>query len=1003
MKSNTIYPPMSEREISGAAISREAATQGMVLLKNINGVLPLKGRGKIALFGNGAARTIRGGTGSGDPFNGGLSGGGDQDVDQSLRYHINILNAMETEGFEIVNREQQMAWARCYDLAKREMKDQVMSVFAFPEEPLTTEKLEEYAKETETAICVISRNSGEGNDRFMKKEVSIGDKKYEIGDYRLSAVEMDNLKKLRSAFSSLVLVLNVPGSISVQDLEAACADAILLMGQAGQEGGAAVTDILTGKATPSGKLTATWAKKYEDYPTAGNFLQDFNKAVYTEGIYVGYRYFDTFGVTPAYEFGYGKSYTTFDIAVDSVTADADKVTVTAKVTNTGDKYSGKEVVEVYFSAPSGDLEKPYQELAAYGKTDELAPGESQTLTISYNTTEMSSYSEEKAAYIMEAGDYVVRVGNSSRNTKAAAVISLDETAVTEQLSNQLTPDKEITELSNKDATPYTYDGEADEIAAATAISLAATDIKTVDNPSAYDDETVTAYVSDTTETEYLAENLGYTPTSKYHGEYKEKVQNLEGDFSQNTLKDVYDGTITMEEFVSGLTVSQMADIVIGGNKLPSASGQSAGAASANVDDVSDGTMIGAQANSVQGAAGETAGIYIESKKIPNIVLADGPAGLRITQEYEGEDGQEYYQFCTAWPIGTLLAQTWDPDVVKEVGTAFGEELKEYGVTVLLAPGMNIHKNALCGRNFEYYSEDPYVTGTIAIAETEGVQSNPGIGVCIKHFAANNQEDNRNAVNNTISERAFREIYLKGFEMAVKGAQPMSIMSSYNLNNSVPAADDYDLLTDITRGEWGFDGMIMTDWGGGQSTPSISMHAGNDLIMPGSSVEDITIRGFSDEEPTFGEDDIYPEVTVAESWGGLRATTKWGEFVLDAAGDVTIEKTVDTSAYEEAVRDSVNADGEQESVKISDLISNLGDAVTVTDNGDGTTTIVYTGSYKENNITLGDLQKSTINILNLVMQSNQFADLFDDVESLPYTEAHSDNLVTYVTNEKSDIE
>ena len=240
-------------------------------------------------------------------------------------------------------------------------------------------------------------------------------------------------------------------------------------------------------------------------------------------------------------------------------------------------------------------------------------------------------------------------------------------------------------------------------------------------------------------------------------------------------------------------------------------------------------------------------------------------------------------------------------------------------------------------------------------------------------------------------------------MAVKGAQPMSIMSSYNLNNSVPAADDYDLLTDITRGEWGFDGMIMTDWGGGQSTPSISMHAGNDLIMPGSSVEDITIRGFSDEEPTFGEDDIYPEVTVAESWGGLRATTKWGEFVLDAAGDVTIEKTVDTSAYEEAVRDSVNADGEQESVKVSDLISNLGDAVTVTDNGDGTTTIVYTGSYKENNITLGDLQKSTINILNLVMQSNQFADLFDDVESLPYTEAHSDNLVTYVTNEKSDIE
>ena len=917
----------SDRETKNAQISMTAATQGMVLLENNNDVLPIAVDGNIALYGGGAVKTVKGGTGSGD-------------VNQ--RYTVSVWEGLKNAGYNITSSDWLNSFEEAYDKGESEFEGGFWDTFSMPDPELTDEEVAAgQADGTDTAIYVISRNSGEGADRTETE-----------GDYYLTENEK------------------------------------------------------TGEVTPSGKLTDTWPAAYSDYPSAENFgANDGNvdQEDYTDGIYVGYRYFDTFGVTPAYEFGYGKSYTTFDIAVDSVTADADKVTVTAKVTNTGDKYSGKEVVEVYFSAPSGDLEKPYQELAAYGKTDELAPGESQTLTISYNTTEMSSYSEEKAAYIMEAGDYVVRVGNSSRNTKAAAVISLDETAVTEQLSNQLAQDKEITELSNKDATPYTYDGEADEIAAATAISLAAADIRTVDNSSEYEDETVTAYVSDTTETEYLAENLGYTPTSKYHGEYKEEVKNLEGDFSQNTLKDVYDGTITMEEFVSGLTVSQMADIVIGGNKLPSASGQSAGAASANVDDVSDGTMIGAQANSVQGAAGETAGIYIESKKIPNVVLADGPAGLRITQEYEGEDGQEYYQFCTAWPIGTLLAQTWDPDVIKEVGTAFGEELKEFGVTVLLAPGMNIHRNALCGRNFEYYSEDPYLTGTVAIAETEGVQSNPGVGVCIKHFAANNQEDNRNAVNNTISERALREIYLKGFEMAVKGAQPMSIMSSYNLNNSVPAADDYDLLTDITRGEWGFDGMIMTDWGGGQSTPSISMHAGNDLIMPGSSVEDITIRGFSDEEPTFADDDIYPVVNVAESWGGLRATTQWGEFVLDAAGDVTIEKTVDTSAYEEAVRDSVNADGEQESVKVSDLISGIGDAATVTDNGDGTTTIVYTGYYKENNITLGDLQKSTINILNLVMQSNQFAYLFDDVESQPYTEAHSDNLVTYVTNEKGDVE
>lgn len=232
----------------------------------------------------------------------------------------------------------------------------------------------------------------------------------------------------------MIVVLNVGGVIDTNFFhEIDGLDAMLLMSQAGMEGGTALVKVLNGEVTPSGKLTDTWPAAYSDYPSAENFgANDGNvdQEDYTDGIYVGYRYFDTFGSTPAYEFGYGKSYTTFDIAVDSVTADADKVTVTAKVTNTGDKYSGKEVVEVYFSAPSGDLEKPYQELAAYGKTDELAPGESQTLTISYNTTEMSSYSEEKAAYIMEAGDYVVRVGNSSRNTKAAAVISLDETAVT---------------------------------------------------------------------------------------------------------------------------------------------------------------------------------------------------------------------------------------------------------------------------------------------------------------------------------------------------------------------------------------------------------------------------------------------------------------------------------------------------------------------------------------------------------------------------------------------
>ncbi|MDO4453284.1 MAG: glycoside hydrolase family 3 C-terminal domain-containing protein [Eubacteriales bacterium] len=969
---------VSERETRNAELSMTAATQGMVLLENKDNTLPIADSGNIALYGGGAYGTVKGGTGSGD-------------VNQ--RYVVNVWDGLKNAGYNITSED----WINEYKVAYDEAAENVNGLFGHVEvadQEITDEQLEASKADTDTAIYVVARNSGEGADR-----------KTEAGDYYLTDIEKANIQKLAENFDKCIVVLNVGGVIDtsfMQEIEGI--DSLLLMSQAGMRGGDAVVKVLNGEVTPSGKLTDTWAKKYEDYPSSENFSHNddnVDQEDYTDGIYVGYRYFDTFGVQPAYEFGYGLSYTTFDIAVDSITADKDNVTVTATVTNTGDTYSGKEVVEVYFSAPDGDLEKPYQELAAFGKTDELAPGQSQTLTLTYKTTEMSAYSEEKAAYIMEAGDYVVRVGNSSRNTKVAGVVKLDETAVTEQLSNQRVADKEIKELSKEGATPYTYEGEADEIAAAPVMELKATDLPSENNASPYDDESVTAYVSDTTETQYLAENLPYAPESKYHGAYEEKVEKLEGDFSSATLKDVYDGKITMEEFVSGLTVSEMADIVIGGNKVPGASGQAAGATSDNANQLSDGTMFGAQANSVSGAAGETAGIYIESKKIPNIVLADGPAGLRITREEEGEDGTKYYQFCTAWPIGTLLAQSWDTENIQTVGAAFGEELHEFGITTLLAPGMNIHRNPLCGRNFEYFSEDPFLTGSVAIAETTGIQSNPGVGVSLKHFAGNSQEDNRNAVNNTISERTFREIYLKGFEMAVKGAKPMTIMTSYNLNNGVPAADDYDLCTDIARGEWGFDGLIMTDWGGGQSTPAISMHAGNDLIMPGNSVDNIKTEGFGDVAPTFAEDDIYPEVTIGQGWFGPRATTAWGEFVLSADGKVTFEKTVKTDDYNAAVRPAV-VDGEETEKAVKDLIAELGDAVTVTDNGDGTTTIVYKGDYKENNITLGDLQKSTINILNVVMESNQFASLFDDVESSSYTQDRADQLEVYSTVEKTEV-
>ena len=802
----TTSDEVSEREARNAELSMNLATQGMVLLENQNDALPMADSGNVALFGGGAYATVKGGTGSGD-------------VNQ--RYTVNVWDGFLNAGYNVTSTDWLNEYKQVYDEGTSGGGGGMWSSPKIPDIEITDAQIEAAkAGGTDTAIYVIARNSGEGSDRTAT-----------AGDYYLTDIEKANIEKMAANFENSIVVLNVGGIIDTNFFaETEGLDSMLLMSQAGMRGGDAVVKVLNGEVTPSGKLTDTWAVNYEDYPSSEGFgSNDGNNTQeeYTDDIYVGYRYFDTFNVTPAYEFGYGMSYTDFAMYVTDVQADADNVTVTVRVANTGDTYSGKEVVEVYFSAPDGTLEKPYQELAAFGKTDELAPGESQTLTLSYNTTEMSSYSMDQAAYIMEAGDYVVRVGNSSRNTAVAAVVSLDETCTTEQLSNQMVQDEDITVLSNEDATPYSYEGEADQIAAAPRFEIAAADVAYADNASEYDDESIVSYVYEGSDYETVdqANNPRYTKTpdgkrnttpSQLIEPYEETIQYVEKTVDNPTLLDVYQGTVSMEEFLASLTPEEMSNIVEG----------TRGSSTSE-------PIVGAQANSVKGAAGETTSNYYETRTIPNIVLSDGPAGIRITQQYE-DDGQTYYQYCTAFPIGTLIAQSWDREVARQFGEAIGEEMVEMGVTLWLAPGMNIHRNPLCGRNFEYYSEDPFVAGMTAAAATTGVQSWPGIGVTLKHYAANSQENNRNAENNTITERALREIYLKGFEIAVKAANPMAIMTSYNLNNGWPAADDYDLCTDIPRGEWGFNGLIMTDWGGGQSTPVNSMHAGNDLIMPGGS-------------------------------------------------------------------------------------------------------------------------------------------------------------------------
>lgn len=815
-------PEISEREKRNMERARKIASQGMVLLSN-NGALPLAGGGKIALFGNGGRKTVKGGTGSGDV---------------NSRFVVNVEQGLEEAGFQVTTGD----WLDRYDKAVEEARAAygeemkaavegsgvmpILYLFDHPfKEPAVPPVTEEDCRkaDTDTALFIVARNSGEGKDR---RPVA--------GEYGLFPEEEENIRILRKHFRKVIIILNVGSVVDTGFLRRESgADAILLMSQAGNIGGYALADVLTGQVTPGGKLTTTWAERYEDYPGAASFSHmngDVDDEYYEEGIYVGYRYFDSFNITPAYPFGFGLSYTTFRMETERVEADGEKVSLKVRVTNTGDRYAGKEVVQVYYSAPWGKLEKPYQELAAFGKTGELAPGESQCLEISFPTTRMASYDQEQASWILEKGEYCIRVGNSSRNTSVEAVLVLDGDAVTEKLSNRLVLDCDMKELSVKGRISYSYEGEQEQRKAAPRITI---DAGTISSREAV----------------YRKENPQLPPAPG------EKI----------TMDDVRSGRASLDALTAQLTVEEMAELCVG-----TARGGMGG-----------NSVIGAASAACPGAAGDTTSRMIEDRNIRNMILADGPAGLRLSRHFSAdrdgnlipgsedsslaelgmlaggnkkpvipEDAVTYYQYCTAIPIATLLAQTWDMETVAEAGDIVGGEMEELGVTLWLAPGMNIHRNPLCGRNFEYYSEDPLIAGSCAAADTLGVQKHRGVGTTIKHFAFNNQEDNRMHVNAHIGERAIREIYLKCFEIAVKTAQPMSIMTSYNLINGTHTANSYDLLTAIAREEWGFGGIIMTDWG---TTGSIEMNpgqkfkygcsnaagcvrAGNDLTMPGSQAD-----------------------------------------------------------------------------------------------------------------------------------------------------------------------
>ena len=765
----------NERELRNIQVAYEAACESIVLLEN-DGALPIQ-LGKVALYGAGATKTIKGGGGSGEV---------------NERHSVSVFEGMEKAGFEITSR----TWLKEYDAAyvvgeeafhsnklKNLLKNPMGMLENYPgvEGRMITEQ-DVAESDTDTCIYVLSRQSSEGLDRRAK-----------AGDMFVTETEEANITFCAKHYEKFILLINAGAQLDVSFLDRIEGiNAVVFICQLGTAGGTAVADVLSGKVSPSGKLASTWTMKYADIPFSDEYSYlngNLDDEYYKEGIYVGYRYFDSFGVEPRYPFGYGLSYSDFEIKVENVAVGGTKIFVNAEVKNVGTTHAAKEVVEVYVSAPWGTMEKEYQSLVGFGKTKILAPGESDKLTVTFDMKAVSSYREEDASYILDAGDYVVRVGNSSRNTTPAAVVIIPDEIIVSKHENICKVQKSFEELH----APAKNDPT--ELKLVPRIMIPTETFETV--VYAYD----------------MPMNCAYTEAQR---------------------------------FVDDLSIEDMIEIIVG------------------IGMFSNDTKF-----TMPGAVGGTTSKFWD-KGLVNITLCDGPAGIRIQKRTalikdkktkmidppfaffemfpkllkkvvmaDPEKSTVLYQFTTAFPVEAALAQTWNTEMLHRVGVAVHEEMKEYGCTYWLAPALNIHRNPLCGRNFEYYSEDPFLTGACAAAVTKGVQCEEGYYVTIKHFACNNQEDNRKAVSSNVSERALREIYLRGFEQTVREAHAKGVMTSYNKVNGVYTPNSYDLCTKVLRQEWGFDGVVMTDWmstSKGCANNAVALAVGNDLIMPGSKAD-----------------------------------------------------------------------------------------------------------------------------------------------------------------------
>ena len=721
------------RRVTGSSehinLSRRAATEGMVLLKNSNGLLPLPLGKRIAVFGKAQVDYVKGGGGSGDV---------------TVAYVHTLL-----DGLSIKQEEGKI---ELFDPLSHFYSEDVQKQFRAgcapgkTTEPALPEALLTQARSfTDTALITLCRYSCEDSDRTGIP----GD-----GDFYLSRQEELMVSQVEGLFPHIIVVLNTGGIMDTSWFRDSDRIGAALLGwQAGMEGGLATADILVGDVCPSGHLTDTFAEAFEDYPSSATFAESEDYVTYDEDIFVGYRFFETIPGAArkvCYPFGYGLSYTSF--ALSNLTGgmmESGDVQVTCRVTNTG-HVSGKQVIQLYGEAPQGKLGKPSRVLCAFAKTKLLAPGDFEDILLSVNPYLLASYDDEglvaRSAYVLEAGDYHFYLGDNVRDVeKVPYTMTIDKDRIVRQLSPRCMPHNLHRRLrADGTYTPVQADGRAADNGVDHAVV-----------PSGYP---------------VITRSIPKEPQA-------------------GTLLDAAENRLTLDRLVDSLNDAQLVH------------------------------LLGGQPN--RGVA-DTCGFgNLPECSVPNAMTADGPAGLRIKPD-RGVT-------TTAFPCATLLCCTWNPQIVEAVGCAGAREAAENGIAVWLTPAINIHRTPLCGRNFEYYSEDPYLAGRMAAAMVRGIQSQ-GVAASVKHFCCNNKETNRHQSDSCVSERALREIYLKPFELCICEAHPWTLMSSYNLLNGERTSQSRDLLTGILRDEWGFQGVVTTDWWtNGEQWREVA--AGNDLKMP----------------------------------------------------------------------------------------------------------------------------------------------------------------------------